>query len=119
MKGFTSLIVLYIKVETRIKYKSKYKSKINPIFKSMKNKIITSTLLASALGLAAMYAAPLMVSADNPVPTTTSISPPSVAKDSGAFTLTVNGTNFLNNSSVNVNGSPRATTYVSATQLTA
>jgi trimeric autotransporter adhesin len=35
------------------------------------------------------------------------------------FTLTVNGTNFVNGSVVNWNNSPRATTFVSATQLTA
>jgi hypothetical protein len=34
------------------------------------------------------------------------------------FTLTVNGTNFVNGSVVNWNNSPRATTFVSATQLT-
>src|SRR6202035_2416905 len=35
------------------------------------------------------------------------------------FTLTVNGTNFTSDAVVNWNGSPQATTFVSATQLTA
>lgn len=35
------------------------------------------------------------------------------------FTLTVTGTNFVNGSVVNWNGSPRSTAFVSATQLTA
>jgi hypothetical protein len=53
-------------------------------------------------------------------PTTTSISPTSTTAGSGAFTLTVNGTNFLDGSStVRWNGSARTTTFVSATQLTA
>lgn len=56
---------------------------------------------------------------DNPVPTITSLNPASATETGPAFTLTVNGTNFDANSVVNWNGSPRATTFVSATQLTA
>ena len=55
----------------------------------------------------------------NPVPTTTSISPPTKIVGEGAFTLTVNGTNFVGNSVVRLDGTARATTFVSATQLTA
>jgi uncharacterized protein (TIGR03437 family) len=57
--------------------------------------------------------------AQNPVPTVTSISPLVATAGVGAFTLTVNGTNFINSSSVQWNGSPRTTTFISATQLTA
>lgn len=54
------------------------------------------------------------------VPTITSISPTSRVAGSGAFTLTVNGTNFISGTStVRWNGSNRTTTYVSPTQLTA
>lgn len=54
------------------------------------------------------------------VPTITSISPPSKVAGTGAFTLTVNGTGFVNGTStVRWNGSNRTTTFVSATQLTA
>src|SRR5205807_6465740 len=35
------------------------------------------------------------------------------------FTLTVNGTNFVNGATVNWNGTPLSTTFVSSTQLTA
>ena len=56
---------------------------------------------------------------DNPVPATTGISPVSATAGSAGFTLTVNGNSFINGSSVQWNGSNRATTYVSATQLTA
>ena len=55
----------------------------------------------------------------NPVPVASSLSPSSVAAGSAAFTLTVNGSNFINGSVVRWNGSSRTTTFVSATQLTA
>jgi photosystem II stability/assembly factor-like uncharacterized protein len=56
---------------------------------------------------------------NNPVPTITSLSPTSVIASSGAFTLTVTGTNFVTSSIVQWAGSNRATTYVSPTQVTA
>jgi uncharacterized repeat protein (TIGR01451 family) len=55
----------------------------------------------------------------NPVPTITSISPTSTAAGGTDFFLTVNGTNFVTFSTVTWNGSPRATNFISATQLTA
>ena len=51
--------------------------------------------------------------------TLTSISPTSANAGGPAFTLTVNGTGFANSSTVRWNGSALATTFVSATQLTA
>jgi hypothetical protein len=60
-----------------------------------------------------------VTAANNPVPTITSLSPNNKSAGSGAFTLTVNGTNFISSSVVQFNGSPRTTTFVSATQLTA
>jgi hypothetical protein len=56
---------------------------------------------------------------NNPVPTTTSLSPASATAGGPAFTLTVNGTGFVAGSRVRWNGSNRTTTYVSSTQLTA
>lgn len=54
------------------------------------------------------------------VPTTTSLTPPSKVAGTGAFTLTVNGSNFVSGISVvKWNGSNRTTTFVSSTQLTA
>jgi len=55
----------------------------------------------------------------NPVPTVTSLLPSSAIAGSAGFTLTVNGANFVSTSVVNWAGSPRATTFVSATQITA
>jgi hypothetical protein len=57
--------------------------------------------------------------ANNPVPTASSLSPTSTPAGGPAFTLTVNGTNFVGTSVVRWNGSNRTTTFVSATQLTA
>jgi|HubBroStandDraft_6_1064221.scaffolds.fasta_scaffold00458_1 hypothetical protein len=56
---------------------------------------------------------------NNPGPTATSLSPTSTTAGGPQFTLTVNGTNFVNNSSVLFNGSPQITNFVSGTQLTA
>jgi hypothetical protein len=56
---------------------------------------------------------------ENPVPTLTSISPTSATAGGAAFTLTVNGSNFISSSAVRRNGSDRMTIYVSSAQLTA
>lgn len=57
--------------------------------------------------------------ADNPAPTVSSISPSSAPAGGAGFTLTATGTNFINGSVINWNGAALATTFVSATQLTA
>jgi hypothetical protein len=54
----------------------------------------------------------------NPAPTTSSISPTSATAGGAGFTLTVNGTAFVNGSSVYWNGVSRASTILSATQIT-
>src|SRR5262249_46225750 len=55
-----------------------------------------------------------------PAPSITSLSPASGPEGGAQFTLTVNGTGFVNgNSVVRWNGMPLATAFVSATQLTA
>jgi hypothetical protein len=55
----------------------------------------------------------------NPVPAITAISPNSNTAGESQFTLTVTGTNFVSNSVVKWNNVALATTYVSATELTA
>jgi len=55
----------------------------------------------------------------NPVPTATSISPSSVPAGNGAITLTITGANFVQGSTVQVNGGSRTTTFVSPTSLIA
>ena len=59
-------------------------------------------------------------SAQNPVPFVDQpLLPDATAPGGGAFTLTVNGAGFVPASVVKWNGSPRATTFVSSSQLTA
>src|SRR5262245_362596 len=54
-----------------------------------------------------------------PQPTITSLSPASAAAGGLSFSLTVNGTNYVTGATVRWNGSPRNTTFGSATRLTA
>jgi Domain of unknown function DUF11/FG-GAP-like repeat/Putative binding domain, N-terminal len=55
----------------------------------------------------------------NPVPAITTLQPSGTTAGSGAFTLTVNGSNFVSGAVVNFNGNARTTTFVSATKVTA
>jgi IPT/TIG domain len=57
--------------------------------------------------------------ADSQTPTITTVSPRSAIAGTAGLTLTVNGTNFVSGSTVSFNGNAQATTFVSATQLTA
>lgn len=55
-----------------------------------------------------------------PIATLATISPTTIASGGSDFTLTVNGTNFVNGESiVRWNGTDRATTFVSSTELSA
>jgi hypothetical protein len=58
--------------------------------------------------------------ASNPVPLVSQPLVPDAVKPGGnGFTLTVNGTGFVSSSTVNWNGSKRATTFVNRVQLRA
>ena len=57
--------------------------------------------------------------APNPVPALTSLAPTSTPAGGAAFTLTVNGSNFVGTSQVRWNGAARTTTFVNAGQVTA
>jgi len=61
----------------------------------------------------------ITATANNPVPVATSLAPDSAAAGGANFTLTVNGSNFINGSVVRWNGANRTTTFVSGTQITA
>lgn len=52
-------------------------------------------------------------------PTITQLSPNSMAAGSGAFTLTVTGSNFVNGAMVYWDSTTRVTKFVSSTQVTA
>jgi len=71
----------------------------------------TTTVKADAQSIA--------LSVDNPVPSLTSVSPAAVTLGASAASITITGTNFVPGVSLSANGSPRDTTFVSATQLTA
>ena len=61
----------------------------------------------------------LAFAVDNPVPTLSSLSTTNVTGGGAAFTLTALGSSFVPSSVVRWNGSDRATTYVSSTELQA
>jgi len=71
-------------------------------------------LLLLLVAVPATFAATL-----HPVPQISGLAPVSVAPGASAFTLTVNGANFVRGATVQWNGSSRVTTLVSSTQLTA
>jgi hypothetical protein len=75
------------------------------------------TVVNPAPGGGASNAVTFTVTPPNPVPTLTSLTPNTAAVGSPAFTLTVNGANFVPGAVVNWNGSPRQTTFFSASQL--
>jgi hypothetical protein len=54
----------------------------------------------------------------NPIPTLTTISPSTCAAGAATFTLTVNGSNFMNGSIIKWNTTNLTTNFISATQLT-
>src|SRR5581483_7416438 len=56
---------------------------------------------------------------NNPTPTLSTISPTLVLAGGSGFTMSVAGTNFIPGSTVQIQGSNRTTTFISATQLTA
>jgi subtilisin family serine protease len=61
----------------------------------------------------------IVTSRPNPVPALTALSPARSLAGSAPFTLTVTGAGFTNASVIRWNGSPRSTTFVTATQLRA
>ncbi|OYW72834.1 MAG: hypothetical protein B7Z37_23770 [Verrucomicrobia bacterium 12-59-8] len=80
---------------------------------------ISGNVSISGGGLGAAVTQAVSGSLNNAAPTLTSISPTSVAAGAGNTLLTVTGTNFINGSVINFNGSALPTTFVSATSLTA
>jgi glycosyl transferase family WbsX len=59
------------------------------------------------------------VAVTNPIPTISALSPSTATRGGPAFTLTVNGSNFVSGAAVQWSGSPRPTTFVNAGQVTA
>ncbi len=76
----------------------------------------TDTAESVAGGLAISYAPSTTL---NPVPMISSLSPPSAIANDTAFTLQVNGVNFVPGAVVYFGGQARSTTFVNSTQLNA
>jgi hypothetical protein len=72
-----------------------------------------------APGGGASNALTFTITPPNPVPTLAGLSPNNATAGSPAFTLTINGANFVNGAVVQWNGAPRQTTFVDSAQLTA
>ncbi len=67
-----------------------------------------------------LWALALTAPAQNPVPFVNQpLLPSSVAPGSGTFAIAVNGTGFARGATVQWNGTPLATTYISSSQLSA
>ncbi len=77
------------------------------------------TVVNPAPGGGASNAVTFTIAAPSGIPRITTISPTTVQTDNPGFTLTVNGTNFVQSSVVRINGNSLPTTFVSSTQLTA
>ena len=85
------------------------------------NNLRRSVLAGIALALLGLVCGrPVRAQTTNPVPLINlPLVPDATAPGGPQFTLTVNGTGFVSNATVNWNGSPLATTFVSGSQLTA
>jgi len=84
------------------------------------NPIILTASIAIIAILTGVTLFAATAAAQNPVPFTNQpLVPDAVAPGGAGFTLTVNGTGFVATSVVNWNGSPRATTFVSNSKVTA
>ena len=77
------------------------------------------TVFSPAPGGGTSNAMVLTIVTANPLPVITSISPVDRTAGSGGFPLTVSGLSFVTGATVQWAGSPRPTTYVSDSQLTA
>ncbi|MBB5066078.1 chitobiase/beta-hexosaminidase C-terminal domain-containing protein [Granulicella mallensis] len=83
------------------------------------NTTLSAVAIAAGYTASAINSATYTIQAQLPTPVISSISPTFASAGGAAFTLTVNGTNFVSGSTVQWSGTALATTYGSATQLTA
>jgi IPT/TIG domain len=77
--------------------------------------VVMLTLLSFGCGYGTQKSTP---ATPGVVPTISGLAPNSAAAGTG-FTLTVNGSNFASNSTINFNASAQTTRFVTANQLTA
>jgi hypothetical protein len=91
-------------------------------FPALSGPVGSRTITASGIdttGNVTNVTASVSVVHPDPKPSLASLSPNHATHGGAAFTLTVTGSNFINGSVVQWNGSARATTFVSATKVTA
>jgi hypothetical protein len=79
---------------------------------------MTSNLSVYDNGSGSPQSIPLSGTGTNPVPTITSLSPPSATAGALPQTLTINGSDFVASSTVTYNAIPHMATVVNSTQLT-
>jgi hypothetical protein len=79
----------------------------------------TASLVIAETGVTTAITIPLQGTGGNPIPTITSLSPPTIYLNSPTTTITINGSGFLSSSAAFLqNGNtPLLTTFVSATQI--
>jgi hypothetical protein len=90
-------------------------------FAALSGPVGTRTITASAIdttGNPATTQAAVHVVQPNLVPSLASLSPTQATHGGAAFTLTINGSNFVAGSVAQWNGAPRATAFVNAGKLT-
>ena len=84
------------------------------------SRLIKFASLAACVCLLLAFTAIPALGQNNPVPFVNQpLVPSAVAPGGPDFTLSVNGTGFVSGATVNWNGTPLATTFVSSSQLTA
>jgi hypothetical protein len=74
-------------------------------------------MVAGGVGLAQVEFYVPAAANSNPAPALSAINPTAIVAGGAAFTLLVNGSNFVSNSVVNFNGGARQTAFLSGTQL--
>ena len=92
---------------------------ISVIFRPIASGTRTGTLTIGSNAVGGIQTVGLAGNGQAPTPGISSLSPVSAPTAGPAFTLTVQGNNFIANSIVRWNGSDRATTFVNTGQLTA
>lgn len=70
-------------------------------------------------GTTASSGATTNLEVDNPAPVLTSMSTTTALADTASAVITFTGTGFVPSTVINVNGTPRATTYINSTQVSA